>query len=651
MLAYDLGEMKGSDGSSLRYEIFRRTSEHAISILSKIEQMPFYKELSEKISSPRVSLYFHFVIRDEIFPFIRQACVIQWFKSNGRMMPAKEGAVMVPMSGIFVLLKKCWGFEDVPINLVNPLRFYLTHLAYLRSTIGRFVKRSIEDIDTLRAALFNNGSFLTANQQGGTIACHVAEGLNYSKRNDLSWYPQSGIFPDKVVIYFDKYKYDAEKPIGRDIIKKLESSGFRWVALTKGIIESNRSRYWSPRFFPRNELSEGSRRFPTPHPDAPDHIHFAQCRLREGEEAEGSHAILATERWIAKTWNYMLKQVYYWRSFYNDFNVKINYIPEEGFAKNIAQAIAFEVDNKMHGLLIGRQRSEVYFPYKYYMGHHPKHVFFIWNKRVMSYFDSKYNPIENLVVTGYPNDIFKKRRIFNDINFHKALKSKGIKLIIALFDGVHGRDSFMSTNEMARFYQVFLKVTLSDPGIGLIIKSKKPAVISSLFSIKPLLEEAIRTGRCIKLDDEENRLPSDASSGADLAIGCGISTAVIEAVIGGCKGIHYDMTRLKSHEFYKWGYERIIFDDLERMMAAVKRYREDPVSEPGLGDWSQYLDQLDPFRDGRGGERMGTYMRWLLEAFDSGKDRNRAILYANERYAQQWGEDKIINKRNKNAAT
>jgi len=127
-----------------------------------------------------------------------------------------------------------------------------------------------------------------------------------------------------------------------------------------------------------------------------------------------------------------------------------------------------------------------------------------------------------------------------------------------------------------------------------------------------------------------------------MAIGCGISSALIEAVIGGCKGIHYDMTHLKTHEFYKWGYEKIIFDDIDRMVSALKRYKKNPDDEPELGVWSPYIYKLDPFKDGKGGERMGSYMRWLLESLDEGKSRNEAIQYANKLYSEQWGSDKVI---------
>jgi hypothetical protein len=125
-------------------------------------------------------------------------------------------------------------------------------------------------------------------------------------------------------------------------------------------------------------------------------------------------------------------------------------------------------------------------------------------------------------------------------------------------------------------------------------------------------------------------------------VGIGISTAIIEAAIAGCRGIHCDLTHFRSHEFYQWGYERLIFDDLDRLMVSVKGCKSGNSVYAELGDWSPFLDRLDPFRDGRAGERMGVYLRWCLEGFDEGLNRNEIIRRANEKYHNRWGEDKAV---------
>ena len=61
-----------------------------------------------------------------------------------------------------------------------------------------------------------------------------------------------------------------------------------------------------------------------------------------------------------------------------------------------------------------------------------------------------------------------------------------------------------------------------------------------------------------------------------------------------------------------------------------------------LGNWKQHIHKVDPFRDGRGGERIGTYIRHLLDSYGKGSESNIAINYANQQYIKKWGKDKVI---------
>ena len=67
-----------------------------------------------------------------------------------------------------------------------------------------------------------------------------------------------------------------------------------------------------------------------------------------------------------------------------------------------------------------------------------------------------------------------------------------------------------------------------------------------------------------------------------------------------------------------------------------------PNGIPGFGDWSSIIAEFDPFRDGKAAYRMGTYMKWLMDGFDQGMDRETVMADAAEMYIQEWGADKII---------
>ena len=197
---------------------------------------------------------------------------------------------------------------------------------------------------------------------------------------------------------------------------------------------------------------------------------------------------------------------------------------------------------------------------------------------------------------------------------------------------------------MSEFYRVFMEWVIEDRSIGLILKPKKPKFFNALFpEIHELYEKARRTGRCVKVEDSWGRFPAEATAGADMAVGIGgISTAAIETVIAGCRGVLYDATNIKYHEFYKVGYGRLIFDDLGMMVNALKHFAKDPQRGPLIGDWTGYIKELCPFLDGKGGERMGLYMKWVLDSLEGGSSRSEAVTEANRRYKDSWGGDKVV---------
>lgn len=610
MLDYELGEMKGIDGSVLWYEVKIKASEYAVRISSAIESSVSYRHLNQKLSGRRLILYFQYLIKEKIYPYVCQGCVIQWFKRNGSPIPNGEETVLIPKDGIFSELNKCWDFKDVPIKSVDPVLFNFSQGAFYKVLLRKLLRRSDKTYigpKTNKWLRINKDDSCKQISNNRNIACHYIEGIDSSRRNDLNWYSESAIDPKRILIYFDNLENKTGKPIKNEIIQQIVKQGFKWIALKRNIVENQGSNYWQPR---------------------------SACKDSLHKKRIGQNNI---DSWIVNVGNDLLEQVYYWRSFYDDFNISINYTPEEGSAKNIVQAIAFDVDEKKFGALVGKQRSEIFLPFTSYLGYYPKHLFFIWNKRAISYANPSYEQIENFIVTGYPNNIYQKKE-----SPASTLKAEGVSFVVVLFDNTYGEQTSHSANKTQEFYQKMLEWILQDERIGVVIKSKKPYVIKNLPAIHLLLDKVLETGRCIKLEKEWGRFPSDASIGADMSLGIGISSAVIEAVIGGCRGIHYDISRLKKHEFYKWGYEQIIFDNLERLIAALEKYKNNPQNESRLGEWSHFMDLIDPFCDGKGGMRMGSYMRLLLEGFDKGFSRHEATQYANSFYRKEWGEDKVF---------
>ena len=100
-----------------------------------------------------------------------------------------------------------------------------------------------------------------------------------------------------------------------------------------------------------------------------------------------------------------------------------------------------------------------------------------------------------------------------------------------------------------------------------------------------------------------------------------------------------------SSQLYKSGEGRVVFNDWSSLWGACLDFLNDKRSQSSIGNWQNILDDLDPFRDGKAAERMGSYLQWLLDGLKEGKDRETVMENAADRYGKIWGHNNILKVR------
>lgn len=115
------------------------------------------------------------------------------------------------------------------------------------------------------------------------------------------------------------------------------------------------------------------------------------------------------------------------------------------------------------------------------------------------------------------------------------------------------------------------------------------------------------------------------------------ATAGFEAFLSGTPALLLDRERWHRSRFYSLGKGRVVFNDWEELWRTCCEYWRNPAGVPEFGDWSSMIHELDPFRDGRAVQRMGTYLKWLLDDLRQGYSRDAALVDAAKRYAEIWG--------------
>ena len=261
--------------------------------------------------------------------------------------------------------------------------------------------------------------------------------------------------------------------------------------------------------------------------------------------------------------------------------------------------------------------------------------------------------IEYFVTTGYIGDHRFKLVDAEAKRVRDNLRRNGAEYVVAYFDEGSYLDARwgIDAGRLREHYAFLLEALLREEGAGLVLKPKVPGTLRTrLGPVAALLDHALATGRCHLYEEgvlQGAVTPAQAALSADLAVhGSLVSgTAACEAALAGVPTVLLDDDGWKCSPLRRLGSERVVFDNWDALWHTWKVSRAQPGAVPGFANWSPILEELDPFRDGRAAERMGMYLKWLIEGFSAGQPRESVLAQAAERYCSAWGEDKVATVR------
>ena len=255
------------------------------------------------------------------------------------------------------------------------------------------------------------------------------------------------------------------------------------------------------------------------------------------------------------------------------------------------------------------------------------------------------------VVTGTPVNfslpiVRKKAHLLR-----KKLLSSGAKKIVAVFDENSADDERWDVGDKLQIenYQYLLEEVLNTPWLGVIFKPKNPKNLRNrIKTIEPLLEDAIATGRCHIFEESsinQSSVPAIlASLASDICIHAHLyaGTVGIESAMVGIPTLLIDREGLNESKLYELEMGKTIFRSWDELIDSLNEHFQLQKGIPNFGDWSNIINELDPFRDGLTENRKGTYLKYLMDGFKSGLDREIILADAAEKYASKWGYDKIV---------
>lgn len=600
-IPYDLADMKIENEATVGMKLQFEFPQYGHMIAQQLKDTELGRFLNQLFPPERFGTLLEAKVFHEILPVLKLTMVAQWYKQQKHEVQ-EEHILLTPQSGLLSAFVRA--LSDSSLLIIG-----------FRSTNVRRMLSLLKDwliMKNINVVLGSSRNQVPKNSDQPLLAVHYVEGFDLSRRSDLYWRASSGLRDEQVLVYFDT-NTSFRGPAPAETIKRVEQLGLRWVATTPAAVAFPWRYHWKKIGKAAGHVpgAQGIRRFST---------------LKNSEE-----------QWLLATAQKVIHHVEWWLAFYKYFNVKVvidtalwvGHVMEQGIASEMVDAVR-----------AGPQRSTVSMveclPF---MRYNAADVFFVWGRESLRH-EGTSPSIKRVVVGGFPfSKIFHRKS--EDREFDQKLRDKNVKFILALFDNTYTSDLYISRAMVETFYTRFLEWLLEDPEVGIIIKEKKPLYFDKL-QINDILRRAKASGRLIRAGNALGRFPSDVVKGADMAIGLGISSAVMEAVMVGCRGIHCDIIGTPEHYYYDWGTDRLIFRDIERLIAALKIYKKDRSSMAHLGFWGDRKDEINPFCDDRSGERIGKYLFWLLEGFSADKSRDDVLDYADAHYISAWGKGSVV---------
>lgn len=427
--------------------------------------------------------------------------------------------------------------------------------------------------------------------------------------SDLFFWQTSNLSAKDIVIYF----HLSQAPIDRKKLQEIQKHKMHPVALNLKAVAT-----------PGVSISK-----------------FKKCRSKERVPRGGTFE----ERWLNERISGYKSEFEYWKDIFIQNNVKLFISWYRFDANHIVIADALKA---VGGAGVIYQRSLDGVPSPWYSM--TTDIVFGYSPLSMLIEKDLNSTIPYFVVSGYLGDHRFALLKEHSQNIRSSLMRHGSKRIVAYFDENSCKDArwHLSHDSESKAYLFLLEKVLEDSSFGLILKPKNPSSLRKrLGSVVEKLIEAQRTGRCFVYENGiicGDYPPAAAALSADIAIHGQLSagTAGVEAALAGIPTLLLDSEGWSMSSLYKLKEGQVIFKSWDHLWRACEEYWKAPEGIPGFGDWSSILDQIDPFRDGRAAERMGTYLVWLMEGFKANLPRETVLADAAERYTKIWGKDKVF---------
>lgn len=474
---------------------------------------------------------------------------------------------------------------------------------------------------------FNKNKFKVKRDNNINIGVSLTNIIHHYYEEDLYWNKNLKVQPDEIIIYI---KPSILLPFNlKHNLKQIKKTGNKIVFIDRKLFKIN--------FFAKLINQDSYKNF-----------YYSIKKIRTKNNME---------RLILFLIKNSLKDIKYWYLFFKLNNIKVNLDITESGKENIYKNIALKLNDSIS---VSKERS-IFADYNWcHLSYYNSPIFFCWGDHSLNNYKKTCNMNTNLIISGNPLSENIKRNYSSANKNFSYFNHKDIFTIL-LIDNFHSNNNDIPnvsplnlseinigdgiyTPDMRNYYNFFLNWVLNDTSIKLVVKPKKISLQKKL-GIDNLLSMAIDTGRCININKTLRNKDYLSEHSIDMCVSINnwLSTALLENVLHGYRGVHFDYANKMefNSSIYSWGKNKVIFNDFDEMKTHLNEFKNKNINYIKLGDWSNYINKIDPFRDSLGSQRIGQYIQDLHHNFKLNNSSKETIKLANKSYEKKWGKDKL----------
>ena len=478
--------------------------------------------------------------------------------------------------------------------------------------------------------------FSNKKRQNYTDAPKPLVGMQYcwghetNRRSDLFWLDNCSFARDSVLFYFDR----DDLPLTKCLANKLEALEIKYLARINFI---SLSYFKNLLLHPTRLFTFVCALFGKQNQWLPDkfffHSVFAYFKtflflINRNKRKFSSNGFLHALALYFR----MFLEISYWKNFFSNNNiyVHLNHSCDCG-SRHVVHSLA------MHAI----NRINIRSTYSYAEVRDPRfsrefHAFFVWGLQPTCEFNTEIKYSAYNLVSGY---IFSHLFSINALSDDHSLFLGNNQYNIAVFDEAAGGEGSFTNRCVAQFYNALAHFALNNENIGLVIKSKRYG-INEIFTFCPSFLNLFRRGRVIFLSGCS---PYVACLQADIAISLGINSAGVEAALFGIPSVYWVHDYHECAQFLKHKELRLVFHDLGLLLNNVLAFLSHKTCD-SLGNHQLILDEIDPFRDGLAGSRIGFFIDTFLNGYKDDIDVLNLLDSTVTAYIKKYGNFVLQNK-------